>query len=216
MGHSFSSALSKPLIFSSFVVMIFLYGCSLPRIVILNDPLSAEEHDKLGAIYESQGKLELAAQQYQEALDKEPKSVSSLLHLGDLSFRTKNYREAEASYKKAIKLQPDNGDIYNNLCWVYLERHAEMETAEDLIKKALIITPEHRAYYLDTLGVVFLRQGRISESIAALNESIELLPKDNAALLAEAYDHLAEAYRTAGDASNAAEAKKSAGKYREQ
>ncbi len=196
--------------------MIFLFGCSLPRIVVLNDPLSAEEHDKLGAIYESQGKFELAAQQYREALGKDPKYVSSLLHLGDLSFRTKNYREAEASYKKAIKLQPDNGDIYNNLCWVYLEQNTGIEKAEELITKALTITPEHRAYYLDTMGVVFLKQGRIAESIAALNESIELLPKDNAALLAEAYDHLAEAYRTAGDSAKAAEAEKSAAKYREQ
>ena len=186
MSHSFPFARRTPLILFSVIATFFLCACSLPRIIILNDPLSPEEHNKLGGIYESQGKFDLAAQQYREALKKEPKSVSSLLLLGDLSFRAGNYSEAEASYKKAIKLQPGNGDIYNNLCWVYLEQRAGIEKAEDLIRKALDVTPEHRAYYLDTWGVVLLRQGRTAESITALSESVELLPKDNAALLAEA------------------------------
>ena len=214
MSHSFPFARRTPLILFSVIATFFLCACSLPRIIILNDPLSPEEHNKLGGIYESQGKFDLAAQQYREALKKEPKSVSSLLLLGDLSFRAGNYSEAEASYKKAIKLQPGNGDIYNNLCWVYLEQRAGIEKAEDLIRKALDVTPEHRAYYLDTWGVVLLRQGRTAESITALSESVELLPKDNAALLAEAYGHLAEAYHAAGDTARALDAEQTSGKYR--
>jgi tetratricopeptide (TPR) repeat protein len=196
------------------LALLFLSGCSLPRIIILNDPLSAEEHNNLGRIYESQEKFDLAAQQYREALKKDKKSVPALLLLGDLSFRTRNYAEAESAYKKAIKLEPGNGDSYNNLCWVYLEQHAGMEKAEELIRKAITMTPEHRAYYLDTLGVVLLRLGRTSESITALKEALELLPKDNASYLAEAYLHLAEAYRTAGDMASAGEAEQSAQKYR--
>jgi tetratricopeptide (TPR) repeat protein len=89
-----------------------------------------------------------------------------------------------------------------------------MEKAEELIRKALILTPEHRAYYLDTLGVVLLRQGRTAESITALKEALELLPENKAGHLAEAYLHLAEAYRAAGDAASASGAEQSARKYR--
>jgi tetratricopeptide (TPR) repeat protein len=199
-----------------FIGLLFFSGCSLPKIIILNDPLSAEEHNNLGRIYESQGKFDLAAQQYQEALKKDRKSVPSLLLLGDLSFRTKNYSEAESAYKKAIKLQPGNGDIYNNLCWVYLEQNSGIEQAEELIRKAIAMTPEHRAYYLDTQGMVLLRLGRISESVTALKEALELLPKDHAAYLAETYTHLSEAYRVAGDTASAREAEQSAEKYRAQ
>jgi tetratricopeptide (TPR) repeat protein len=216
MSNSHSFARRAPLIFSFSVMIALLCGCSFPRIIILNDPLSAEEHDKLGRIYESQGKFDLAAQQYEAAIKQDPKSVSSYLLLGDLSYRTKNYAAAESSYRKAIKLQPDNGDIYNNLSWVYLEQNREREETEALVKKALTLTPAHRAYYLDTLGVVLLRLGRIAESIGALKEAIELLPKENAANMAEAYGHLAEAYRTAGDEAGALEAEKSAEKYRNQ
>ncbi len=196
------------------LALIFLSSCSIPKIIILHDPLSVEEHDNLGRIYESQQKYELAAEQYRAALKKDPKSVSSLLLLGDLSFRMKNYPEAESSYKKAIKLQPDNGDIYNDLCWVYLEQNTSIDMAESLVSKAIVTTPEHRAYYLDTMGVVLLRLGKTKESITALKEAVELLPKDNPANLAEAYQHLAEAYQKAGDELNAGEAARSAEKYR--
>ena len=99
MSPSCISAHYKPLILFSAITTFLLCACSLPWIIILKDPLSAEEHEKLGGIYGSQGKFDLAAQQYREALRKEPKSVTSRLLLGDLSYRTKNYTEAEASYK---------------------------------------------------------------------------------------------------------------------
>jgi len=196
------------------ILLLTLYGCSLPKIIFLNDPLSPAEHDNLGRIYESQEKFDLAVQQYKAALKQDPKSLSSLLLLGDLSFRTKNYPEAESSYAKAIKLQPENGDIYNNLCWVYLEQNVELGKAGELIEKAMTTTPEHRAYYLDTKGMVLLRRGNAPESIIAFNEALELLPKDNAAYLVEAYTHLAEAYRAAGDPLNADKAEQAAERYR--
>lgn len=195
-------------------VMLAVGGaCSLPRIIILNDPLSVEEHIKLGRIYETQGKNDLAFQQYQDALRKEPDSVTTLLLLGDLSFRTKRYSDAEVAYKKAIKLQPGNGDVYNNLCWVYIEQN-RIEKTGDLIKTAMAATPAHRAYYLDTHGVILLRMGKISESITTLREAIGLIPPDKTEYLAEAYTHLAEAYRKNGDDVSAEKAEKSAEQFR--
>jgi tetratricopeptide (TPR) repeat protein len=195
-------------------VILSLAGCSLPRIIILHDPLSPEEHNNLGRIYESQKKFEQAMQQYHAALKKDPNFVPSLLLLGDLSYGLKKYSEAESAYKKAIKLQAENGDIYNNLCWVYIDQKIHLETAAELIQKALSLTPEHRPYYLDTLGVILLRSGKTAESIAALEHAVELLPKDVPAHLAETYTHLAEAYTAAGNMIEAHEAEQAAEKYR--
>jgi len=214
MNHDYTPAFYSRAAAVCLLAMIILGGCSLPRIIILNDPLSAEEHNHLGGIYEAQEKFDLAAQQYREALKKDKKSVTALLLLGDLAYRTKNYSEAESAYKKAIRLQPGNGDIYNNLCWVYLDRQNGIEKAEELINTAIKTTPEHRAYYLDTLGVVLLRLGRTAESIAAFKEAIELLPKDKGGYLTEAYLHAAEAYCLAGDAAMAGEAEQAAERYR--
>jgi Tfp pilus assembly protein PilF len=215
MDHNDSSVCRSFAATACLLTLFVLSGCSLPRIIILNDPLSVEEHNNLGGIYESQEKFDLAAQQYREALKKDKKSVPALLLLGDLSFRTKNYAEAESAYKKAIKLEPKNGDTYNNLCWVYLEQKVSLEEAEDLITKAIAMTPEHRAYYLDTMGVVLLRLDRVVESITALKEATVLLPQDDAANLSEAFAHLAEAYRAADYTMNALEAERSAEQYRD-
>jgi tetratricopeptide (TPR) repeat protein len=193
---------------------LLLFGCSLPKIIILHDPLSPEEHNNLGRIYESQKKFEQAMQQYHAALKKDPNFVPSLLFLGDLSYRLNKYPEAEAAYKKAIELQPENGDIYNNLCWVYIDQKTSLDTALTLIQKALSFTPEHRPYYLDTLGMIFLRSGKTSESIATLKYTIDLLPKDKPAYLVEAYSHLAEAYTADGNIVAAREAEQKAEKYR--
>jgi len=197
-----------------FLGLLVLTGCSLPRIIVLKDPLSVEEHIKLGKIYESQHKDDLAERQYQEAIHKDPNSVPALLLLGDLSFRLKKYSEAEKAYRKAAKLQPGNGDIYNNLCWVFLDRNERIEEARELISRALLLTPEHRSFYLDTQGVILLRLGNVSDAIIALEEAVALLPKDNAAYLVETYLHLAEAYRTAGDTANACKAEQAAETYR--
>ena len=66
MNHNYSSALRAHVTAFVVLALLFLSGCSLPRIIILNDPLSAEEHNNLGRIYESQEKYDLAAQQYRQ------------------------------------------------------------------------------------------------------------------------------------------------------
>jgi tetratricopeptide (TPR) repeat protein len=123
--------------------ILFIHGCSLPKIIILHDPLSPEEHNNLGRIYESQQQFDQAMQQYHAALKKDQNFVPSLLLLGDLSYRLKKYTEAESAYKKAIKLQPENGDIYNNLCWVYTTKRSTWKR-QQILFKSHVTTPEHR------------------------------------------------------------------------
>lgn len=181
-------------------------GCSLPEIIVLHDPLSADEHADLGRAYESQGKLDLAAEQYRGALRKNRKHLPSLLLLGDLSYRTGNYREAEESYGRAMKFSPRDGDIRNNLAWIYLQTNRKSDAAQQLAVQALALNPARRAFYLDTLGVALLKLGKAAEAIAALRESVQTLPPDHPELILQANGHLAEAYRAAGDEINYREA----------
>jgi cytochrome c-type biogenesis protein CcmH/NrfG len=166
---------------------------------VLHDPLTAEEHDNLGRIYESQGKFDLALEQYREALRKDKKHLPSLLLLGDLSYRTNDYSEAESAYTRALKLDPKNGDILNDLAWVYIRTEKNLDKAKELISEALTLNPAHRPYYLDTLGDVLLKLGNAAEAITALQEAVDALPKESADLLAEAEGHLADAYKATGD-----------------
>jgi Tfp pilus assembly protein PilF len=193
--------------------LVFTHACALPRIIVLHDPLSVEEHDNLGRIYELQGKEDLALLQYRAAVKKDPGHGGSWLLLGDLSYKRGDFGEAETAYKKALNLQPENGDIANNLAWTYVMQNKRLSRAEKLVTEALKLTPDHRPYYLDTLGMVLLRLGKVQEAIAALKESVGVLPEDKPGYLAEAFAHLAEAYATAGDAARANEAAAAAKKY---
>jgi Tfp pilus assembly protein PilF len=191
---------------SAVLLLLALSACSLPKIIVLKDPLTAEEHVNLGAIYEQQGKDLLALQQYQEALEKDSHFVSALLRTGDLSFKLHRFEEAEKMYRKAIDLQPENGDIYNNLCWVAIQTNKKPEDALNLIDTAIRLTPAHRAYYLDTRGVVLLRLGKAPDAVATLQQAVALLANDKPDLLSEAYRHLSDAFRAAGEFAQADEA----------
>lgn len=180
------------------VLTLLLSGCSLPKIIVLHDPLSADEHMKLGSIYASQGKTTLARDQYQAAVKQEPKNARAWSLLGDAASILKDYDVAERAYDTAIDLDRSNGDLRNNLAWVFVQQEKKLATARELVMKALELNPANRPYYLDTLGCILLKEGKAGDAVAALEESVRTIPPAQAGLLAEAYLHLAEAYRNTG------------------
>ncbi|MDA8100478.1 MAG: tetratricopeptide repeat protein [Nitrospiraceae bacterium] len=186
--------------FSLTIVILSLSACTIPRIIVLHDPLSVDEHLQLAAIYEVQQKFDLARDQFHQALEKDKKSVRAWQLFGDFSFRRKEFGQAEDAYSRAAALDPKNGDLLNNLAWVYLELGKNPEKAEKLARQAIELSPSHRPYYLDTLGVALTRAGDLKGALAALTESVATLPTDQPAFLAEAYDHLAVLYDALGNA----------------
>jgi len=189
----------RHLFIALFLPALLISGCSLPKIIVLHDPLSADEHVHLGGIYEAQGKIELARDQYQAAVKQDAKHGKAWTLLGDAAVRLKDHSGAAKAYEKALALDPQNGDLHNNLAWVYVQQNEDLEEARDLVARALVLAPAHRPYYLDTLGVVLLKLGRTQDAVTALKEAVDTLPADQPDLLAEAYQHLADTYRAAGD-----------------
>ena len=128
--------------------MIFQVGCSLPRITILKDPLTPEEHLNLGVAYEKKGELDQAIAQYRLAAKKLPLAY---LHMGNAYFQKDEWAEAERYYKKAIEKDPKNADAYNNLAWLYYVKHENLDLAESLALKAIELNPSKENIYKDTL-----------------------------------------------------------------
>ena len=126
-------------------------GCSLPRIVILEDPLSPEEHLNLGVAYESRGEWESAIKEYEAASKKLPVAFT---YLGNVYFQKNEYEVAEKNYRKAIKKDPENADAYNNLAWLYFTEKEHLEEAEQLALKAMELNPSKKDIYQDTLDQI--------------------------------------------------------------
>src|SRR5882762_3641962 len=69
------------------VIGVSFFACSnLPRVRVLHDPLTPEEHVRLGLAYEVEGRAELAAGEYVGALEKEQGYMPALMGLGNLAF----------------------------------------------------------------------------------------------------------------------------------
>ncbi len=173
-------------------------GCATPRVVVPTDPLSADEHLRLGAIYERQGRADLAAREYEAALRRERWHPGAHLGLGNLAAARGDLREAERHYRAALAREPNLADALNNLAWVYLLEGGRADEAAALAARALEAQPARAAYYGDTLGVALTRAGRPADGLAALRRALAAVPQEDTALRAEVLGHLAETYRALG------------------
>jgi tetratricopeptide (TPR) repeat protein len=123
-------------------------GCSLPRIIVLEDPLTPEEHLTLGIAYEKNGELAPAIKEYKLAVKKLPLAY---LYLGNIYFQKGELGKAEKNYREVIGKDPKNADAHNNLAWLYYTKKENIDEAKRLVLKALELNPSKGDIYRDTL-----------------------------------------------------------------
>lgn len=132
-------------------LLVIIAGCAMPRIIIYDDPLSPEEHLKLGMAYEKDGEFDNAITEYKAAARKLP---IAYLYLGNVHFQKNELDQAEKYYKKAIRKEAHNADAHNNLAWLYYIREENLDKAENLALRAMELDPSKRDVYMDTLEKV--------------------------------------------------------------
>ncbi len=140
-----------------FYVATLLSACSFPKIIIIKDPLTPEEHINLGVAYEKKGELDQAIKEYRLAAKKLP---IAYLYLGNAHFQKEEWADAETYYKKAIKKDPQQADAYNNLAWLYCTRGENLDQAEKLALKAIELNSSKEPTYRDTLEKVREKKGK--------------------------------------------------------
>lgn len=152
-----------------------LSGCaSLPRIIILKDPLKAQEHADLASIYEEKGEYDLAIREGEEALKNDSKNLKALIALGNSHLQKGKYDKAESYYKKGLKVDSGNTAILNNIAWLYLSTD-RLEEAERFSKESISGNSPHVGYYYDTLGKIYEKMGKDKEAKEAFEKSKKLL-----------------------------------------
>lgn len=147
-GNVFKKGHALILLFFTLCSLGVFCGCSLPRIIVLEDPLTPEEHLTLGVAYEKKGELDHAIKEYKLASRKLPLAY---LYLGNVYFQKQEFDEAEEYYRKAMKKDPQNADAYNNLAWLYYTERENLDEAERLVLKAMGLNPSKENIYGDTL-----------------------------------------------------------------
>ena len=146
--------------------------------------LSGDEENDLGVFFERRGQFAAAAGHYQAATELEPRNSYFQLNLGNALLKQRLFAEAASTFRYALKIDPENADAMNNLASAYSELGANLDEAEQLCQRAVSLRPSRRAFYLDTLGSVYLRQGRTREAIDAFESALAATTDRQASLRA--------------------------------
>lgn len=141
-------------------VVLALSGCG--HLVVLNDPLTAVEHNDLGVAYERAGHTDLAAREYKKALKKNRHFAVAHVNLGNLAAASGRWDEAERRYRAALKMNPDDADAMNNLATALLQRGKRLDEAEALAARA-VATGGRDSLYRATLAEVRSARGAAPE-----------------------------------------------------
>lgn len=170
-------------------------GCgTIPKVIVLNDPLSNEEHLQLGLSYEARGEWDLAISEYETALDKGGSASVIQGYLGNAYYGKKDYIAAEQAYRKSLHLNARNAPVLNNLASLYLVDRKDLLEAERFVQQAIEIDPARKPYYLDTLAAIYLARTEYEAALAAYREATALSPSDPVLLkqLHEQQNHVLE------------------------
>lgn len=126
-------------------------ACTMPRVIVLEDPLTPEEHLDLGFAYEQKKEYDMAIKEYETAAKKLRKAN---LYLANARFLNNEPDRAETLYRLIIKDDPKCADAYNNLAWLLYTQRRNLPEARDLVAKAISLNPTGKDNYVDTFNKI--------------------------------------------------------------
>ncbi|PUB15585.1 tetratricopeptide repeat protein [Yoonia sediminilitoris] len=106
--------------------------------------------------------------------------------------KTDNWTAAEADFRAALDMRPDQPQVLNYLGYSLVERGEKLDEALDMIEKAAAAQPENGAI-IDSLGWVLFQLGRYEEAVGYMESAAALLPVDPVI-----NDHLGDVYWAVG------------------
>jgi tetratricopeptide (TPR) repeat protein len=164
--------------------------------LIAKNPQDLRPLDALGNILRSHERYGEAQEYYTRALaliDKPDKDNWALFYSrGVCNERLKKWPEAEADFKKALALSPEESLVLNYLGYSWVDQGQNLKQAMDYIRKAVKLKPDD-GYYVDSLGWAYYRLGNLSAAVEHLERAVELKPDDPII-----NDHLGDVYWKVG------------------
>jgi tetratricopeptide (TPR) repeat protein len=153
-------------------------------------------HSALGDLRRQQEDYENAVSDYDRAIaltDKESPSLWFLHYARAISYeRIKNWEKAEADFRTALTLNPDQPQVLNYLGYSLVERQEKLDEALRMIERAVAARPDS-GYIVDSLGWVLYRLGRYDEAVGHMERAVELMPVDPVV-----NDHLGDVFWAVG------------------
>jgi tetratricopeptide (TPR) repeat protein len=160
------------------------------------DPTDTRAYLALGGVYGAKKDFKSAAAIYdraEQAVTAPLRSHWNLFYQRGIAYEQLDiWPKAEESFRKALKLYPDQPQVLNYLGYSYVDQNKNLDEAVGMIRKAVELRPDD-GYIVDSLGWAYYRLGKFEDSVAELERAIKLRPED-----ATINDHLGDAYWQVG------------------
>lgn len=149
------------------------------------------------------GNVERARKEFSECADAYSKGIALLkdpaksnwlifYFRGICNERAKQWPSAEADFKKALDLYPDQAHVLNYLGYSWVDQGINLDEGMKMIRRAVEQRPDD-GYIVDSLGWAHYRIKEYDEAVKQLERAVELKPQDPTI-----NDHLGDAYWKTG------------------
>jgi predicted Zn-dependent protease len=150
-------------------------------------PNRADVQDQLGEVYLAANKPLDALPYWERASRLDVTNPWPLFRVAFAYEQSGQTDKAKAAYEELLRLEPDHPSALNNLAWMLSNTGGDLEDALTYATKARALQPDDAS--IDTLGWVYLKQGRAKEAVEEFGQAILKSSKTNP----EFRKHLAEA-----------------------
>lgn len=153
-------------------------------------------HSTRGDLLRSEERYAEATQAYTDALDRHDEITERqwfLFYARGITYERQGmWPEAEADFRRALDLNPEQPQVLNYLGYSLVEKQMKLDEALAMIERAVAARPDS-GYIVDSLGWVLYRLGRYEEAVVHMERAAELMPIDPIV-----NDHLGDVYWAVG------------------
>lgn len=122
-----------------------------------------------------------------------PDDIDLLFELGSVHERANDRKAAEKAFLEVLARKPDHAPTLNYLGYMWAEGGENLDRAHEMLTRAVGQEPNNGAY-VDSLGWVYFRLGKLDLAEKYLTDATKLLPRD-----ATVHEHLGDVLAKRGD-----------------
>ena len=166
------------------------------RSVVDRDPNNVDSWTTLGNLFRNTENYAEAVPAYDKAVAlSEAQGLETwAIHYyrGIAHERLKQWDKAEADFRKALSISPEEPSVLNYLGYTLIDMNIKLDEAIAMVKKAVELRPND-GYIVDSLGWAYFQLRDFEQAVVQLERAVDLKPGDP--IIAE---HLGDAYWRVG------------------
>jgi tetratricopeptide (TPR) repeat protein len=148
------------------------------ELLVQNDPQNMDFRLQLAAFYNADDRPRKAIEVLSGVLEEDSDNWRALRSRGDARLSIGAHAEAIEDYERALKIQPEDSGLLNNLAWVLAtspeDEIRDGQRALELATKACELTDYLEAHILSTLASTYAELGDFETAIKWSEKSVEL------------------------------------------